>query len=157
MANTDTGPSPSFELTPEMRFQAALARFQDHTETLRAVTAVDLQVIFGHMTLMLALAAWVFEHPLKTPSSKGSLLVLAIVVTFVAWRLLGLSNARRREVVASLTRVKVVLRFNAKDYYVKDSALDADATPRWWLSYYLQLAWVALIVCGVAILGIGRP
>jgi hypothetical protein len=149
MSAKQDGDQP-LELSPEQRFQAVLARFQDHVEQLRAITGLDLQVLGGFMTLQLALAAWLVDHVPKTPAAKWGLLSLSAILTALAVKLFYNSYHRRKEVVASLANTKTALGFLKKGIYLRDTALDAETTFRPWLPWYLVACFMTL--AGVAVM-----
>jgi hypothetical protein len=140
--------TPPVELDAERKFQAVLARFQDHSEMLRAITGIDLQILGGFMTLQLGLAAWLTDHAPKTPTAKWGLLLLSGILTTFAVKLLYNSYRRRDEVVASLLNTKKVLRFCDQGVYLPYATLDAETTYRPWWPWYV-------ITCCMTFLGVG--
>ena len=145
-------PQQPLELTNEQKFQAVLARFRDHVEILRAITQIDLQVLGGFMTLQLALAAWLVDHPPKTCPIKVGLLLLSGILTALSLNLLYNSYRRRKEVVASLKNTKAVLRFGEKGVYLQDKALDAKMPFRPWLPLYFVVCCLMFLMVGAIIL-----
>jgi hypothetical protein len=154
-ATTATSPDVSvLTLTSDQRFQALLARFQDHVEILRALTTLDLQIIGGFMTLQLALAAWLIDHTPKTAVARGGMVFLSGILTALTAKLLYNDYRRRKEVVQSLSHAKAVLGFDRPDTYLQEKPLDAPTVFRPWWPWYLVacvltfLAVAAIIVWG---------
>lgn len=139
---------PLVDLDQERKFQAVLARFQDHCEILRSMTGIDLQILGGFMTLQLGLAAWLTEHAPKAPTAKWGLILLSGILTTLAVKVLYNSYRRRKEVVASLLNTKKALRFLEKGVYLPDDALDAETKFRPWWPWYV-------IACCMTFLGVG--
>ena len=138
-------------LKPEQKFEAALARFQDHTELLRALTSIDLQVLGGCVTLQFAVAAWVADHPPTHAVGRWGLLFMAFVVTSLATKLLYNNYRRRKEVVDSLGRTKAFLQFGERGAYLPENPLDADAIFRPWWWWYMIAVWSAFASIGFVI------
>jgi hypothetical protein len=137
-------------LTPEQRFEAALARFQDHTEVLRAMTGFDLQIFGGYITVQLALGAWLGEHPPQEWRHALGLFVVDVVLSALAAKLLFNNYMRRKEVVASLGRVLEFLQFRQAGEYLPEKTLDVPTVFRpWWWWYMVGVAFGFI---GVAVL-----
>jgi len=134
-------------LTDDRKFQAALARFQDHTELLRTLTSVDIQIFGGYLAIQLALATWVGENALKTNDVRLGVMLVDITIAALSAKLLYNNYRRRIEVVGGLKRVIEVLCFREKGVYLSEQTLDADTVFRPWWPWYL-------IGVGVALLGV---
>jgi len=128
------------DLNPEQKFQAVLVRFQEHSEVLRALKGLDLQVVGGVMTLQLALAAWSVDHVPATSAGKWGLVWLSFVLTALSLRLLYFNHRRRKEVVEGLDNTLKVLRFREEDIYLRGVALDPKMKfSPWFWSYVVAL------------------
>lgn len=141
-------------LSQDQLFQALIARFQDHTELLRSLTVLDLQVMGGFMALQLGLAAWLIDHTPQTQLVRFGLLGITAMLTVLAVKLFYNSYQRRKEVVASLTNTKTALRFGDSDVYLAGKPLDTDTIFRAWSHWYIcacvitSLAVSAMILWG---------
>ncbi len=148
-----TTPQPTFVLSEDQKFQAALARFQDHAEILRAMTNIDLQILGGYITLQLGLAAWLGEHPLQNSFARGGLLLIDVTLAALAAKLLYNSYRRRLEVVSSLKNTLAFLRFQEKGAYLIESELDVPTIFRPWWYWYLIGVGVAVVGVSVVLFG----
>src|SRR2546421_10564771 len=90
--------SADYAFDDAKKFQAVLTRFQDHTETLRALTGFDLQIFGGYITLQLAIGAWLAEHPATDWGRAIGLVVLDLVLSGLAGKLLFNNFKRRQEI-----------------------------------------------------------
>lgn len=135
------------DLSPERKFQVALALFQNQAEVIRALKENDLQVVGGFMTLQLVLAAWLVDHPPMTSWGKGGLLGLSIILAFLSSTFLYNNHCRRKQVVESLGSTKMALRLGEQDIYVSGSALDVQTIFR--PSFWLYISAFALTIVGV--------
>jgi len=135
------GKSPNSTRDPAQQFEAALARFQDHSEVLRAITGYDLQIFFGYFTLQFALGAWLAEHPVHEPLLAIGLLVADFALAGIAAKLLYNGYMRRREVTRSLLNTIEFLGFRKEGAYLPDKSLDAPTVFRpWWWWYLIGVA-----------------
>lgn len=145
----DDLPTRAVALTDDQKFQAALARFQDHVEILRALTGIDLQIFGGYLTLQLGLAAWLAENPPSLWPARSGIFLIDATLSALAVKLLYNNYRRRMEVVASLTNVRAYLGFARSGEYLQGSALDAPTTFRpWWWWYVIG---ISVTLAGVAI------
>lgn len=124
---------PDTELTT-----AALACFQNQTQLLRSLTQIDLQILGGYMTVQLAFAAWISDHPPGTLVAGLALVLIDIVFVALAVKLLYNDYLRRKEVVATLKNVREFLRFNQVGAYLPGKPLDAETPFRPWWPWYLR-------------------
>lgn len=127
-----------FERNPNQKFQAVIVRFQDHVEMLRGLTRIDLQLLFGYMTLEFAFGSWLVKNPLEDTATRIGLIGLNSTLFFMAIKLMYNNYRRRSEVVSSLKNVLDYLGFRSEGVYLKNKALDAESKYRpWWWWYVI--------------------
>lgn len=146
-------PIPLLDLSQEQKFQAALALFLDQAQLIRDLKQNDLQVVGGFITLQLALAAWLAEHPPMTFWGSLGLFGLSIILSFLSWKFLEKSDRRRAQVVASLRNTKAALRFSQKEIYIKGAALDVQTMFEPSLRLYEGVLFLTILGVGVVIFG----
>jgi hypothetical protein len=147
--------TPTITLSDEQKFQAMLVRFQDHTETLRTMSTIDLQVFGGYITLQLALSAWLAEHSPTTVGAHLGIFLVDLALAGLSAKLLYNSYIRRKEVLESLTNILMVLRFRINDFYLSGTSLDSKTKFRpWW---YWYLVGIGVGVIGVNLVLWGSP
>jgi hypothetical protein len=102
------------------------------------------------MTLQLGLAAWLVDHPPNGVVEKIGLVTLSATLTGAVMWLLYTQYRRRKEIVASLARIKVFLQFEELGAYIPRQSLDAPMMFKPWWPWYL----IACVITFVAVLGI---
>jgi hypothetical protein len=136
-------------------FEALSLRYQDQVELLRTMTQVDLRVFSGFLTLQLALGAWVSRNPPGGGLPRLGFLVLDLVLTGIAGKLLYNNYRRRKEVVGTLKNLNEALGFARPGVYLQDRAINAATTFRpWWWWYLIGLLAAAF---GFAVILLGDP
>lgn len=146
---------PKQELTPEQKFEVALARFQDHCELLRKLTSLDFQILGGCLTILLGATAWLAEHPPTQQLARWGIMLAVVAIALLAATLLR-SNARRRdEVVAGLKRAKRFLGLTVRDTFFEGHTLDSRTKYMRWLPWYL--AFIAAASAGTGIVLFSEP
>ena len=125
------------ELTPEQKFEALKLRYQDHVALLRWMTNLDFKIFGGYMTLQLAFASWLSQHPVLATWSRLGLFVIDFTLAFLAARLLYLSDKRRNEVVATLQNVNSALGYNTEGAFLSERALNPPTKRYRWPLWYV--------------------
>jgi hypothetical protein len=133
------------ELTDERKFEASMMRFKDQTELLRSLTAIDLRLFFGYITLQLVSGGWLLGHEDVQWFAKLGVSLVDFVLSLIASRLLHLNYMRRAEVVDTLRRIMSALQFDKCNVYLQDKTLDPETTFRPWRSWYQVGIWVAFL------------
>jgi len=146
-------PMPLLDLSQEQKFQAALALFLDQAQVIRDLKQNDLQVVGGFITLQLALAAWLAEHPPMTFWGSLGLFGLSIILSFLSWKFLEKNHRRRAQVVDSLRNTKAALRLSQKEIYIKGAALDVQTMFEPSLRLYVGVLLLTILGVGVVIFG----
>ena len=139
---------PKSLLNPDddrQKFDAVLARFQDHTEVLRALTNGDLQLFGGYITLQLGVTAWIAEHSMDSVVHGLGLFLVDLSLAVIAHVLLRNNWRRRREIIDNLGNTIAALRFREPNVYLEGASLDNPPTPRLWYRWYRFGIWAGFV------------
>ena len=129
------------ELDKEQRYDALKLRFQDQVELLRFLMRIDLQIVFGYITLQLLLAGWVANHPVDRFWPKLGIFIVDLAMLFATLRILWSSRLRREEVVQTVKNCCRALGYEESGVYGIPVGLNAHtARKRWWLPFLTAIA-----------------
>ena len=131
-------------------FEALKCRFENQTEHLYRLTTIDLRAFSGHVSVQLALTAWLATHQkdLAGEAARIGVMVVDLVLASVAGVLLYNNFRRRKEVAGTVRRCNEALGYETEGVYLEGRKLNhpTDFWP-WGKVYFVGLAAVA----GVAI------
>jgi hypothetical protein len=144
------------ELTGEQKFDALKLRYTDHVELLRSITKLDVQIFSGHITVQLALGAWLATHSINGYWPKIGVMLIHIVLATIASKLLYKDYLRRKEVVAIIKNINMALGFDSKGIYLPNISINVPTQTRPWFPWFLVgiavgvLGIMLVVFCGLA-------
>jgi hypothetical protein len=116
-----------------------------HTELLRFISTLDLQIFGGYITLQLGLGSWMADHRPHALTAKIGVVIIDGTLALVAGKLLHKNFKRRTEVVETLGNINKVLHFNEVGAFSPDHSILSPTKFRPWLRWYIFAICVAYI------------
>ncbi len=151
--------SPTGQKTPVIQpayqgheFEALKLRYEDHVELLRTLTALDLQIFTGYITVQVVLGGWLTQYPVRDILLKIGLVLIDLTLSGVAGWLLYNNYKRRTEVVGTIKNLNDALGFTKPDIYLQGKAINAPTTFRPWVYGYLVGVVAGAVGVGLIIL-----
>ena len=118
-------------------FEALKLRYEDQVTLLRTLTALDLQIFTGYITIQTVLGGWLTQYPVSSILLKIGLLFIDLTLSGVAGWLLYNDYKRRIEVVATIKNLNEALGYTKPNIYLQGKAINATTKFRPWVYGYI--------------------
>ncbi|MBB6431377.1 hypothetical protein [Algisphaera agarilytica] len=135
----------AMELTAEQKFDALKMRYEDHVELLRYMTALDLKIFSGVITIQVAVGSWLATSPISNGVTLTLLVCLVAILCASGAILLHFSAKRRIEARDTLKNINEALGFTKDGAYAPDLTINAKEQSQLWGPWYTLAIAIGLI------------
>ena len=118
-------------------FESLKLRYEDQVVLLRALTALDIKIFTGFITIQFILGGWISTQPIDSLSIKVGLLLIDIVLAGIAGKLLYNQYIRRKEAIETVKNLNEALGYTQKGIYLNNKAINPEGRTRPWIEWYI--------------------
>jgi hypothetical protein len=132
-------------------FESLKLRYEDQVTLLRSLTAHDMRIFSGFITIQILLGGWISVHPVESVTVKVGLSIIDTVFALIAGSLLYNSYNRRKEVIDTVKNLNEALGYTEKNIYLKDKAINSSYKTKtrfwfWWYIIGIAFAWFGFLL-----------